>query len=1406
MKRLIRLRLLSVLLPLAMLALWSPGQSRAQGHGVSSLGTDFWMGFMPDYTIPVQHVYVFICSGTANTVIIDVLGGGNGGPIQSLRRTLVAGEAQTIELDVAKVETRRTETPDYRAVHVTSTNPLAVYGFSNLTATSDGYLALPTPALGKEYYTANYYDDWYYSPSEPLAGEFLIVAPYDNTTVKLTTTSDTRSDATGLNISHTAYQPWSVTLMKGQTYLVQAPGRDKGNDITGSHLVSDKPIALLSGHQRCSIPNDVVDDPGNSKDLLIEMIPSLDKWGTQYFDAPMIGRTLCGDYIRLIGGHDGTEVSVDGLTNVYLNAGDFSEQTYVLSPQVYTSINNDGSRSTKGFLTEEYAYSQGVHNDPFPADPFMINMTPQEQFQKIIIFRTPINKNSNGDFTHYSTFIGEADSLLNIQLNGKSLLSWGATAPKIFNHTSNPVMGAVQIKLTPGEFTYVAKSGAPFGLYLYGFTAVDGYGWPAGMAQNIPSRDTLPPLQDTIASCGDYTVKLFELRHIPAFSFEDTRISSVSMITDPADTRWHIPSFNYTFSLSPAFVTGDSTTNFTLNVIDPAKDAYAAIYTIDQAGNDTVYQYSYSAPKFTLSPKPDWNYGNVLVGHDSCMTITLTNAQASQLKLQGIHLQQTAKGGTFTVSPNSDQTVNVGGTLQFNLCYTPSDTGALNTSFDSLLFQTGCVPWKFAMQGVGVTPLIYATDINFGVVLPGNTSCKDLIVTNKGTADLVINKQDLPNTTEFTVTPPNGFPIVLKPGESIKLNACFHPSKQGSFQTTDLFSTLNPAKFARSIKDTSVLIGQSFLPGARLTSYTEGFLAKCGETPVIIDTVYDPEQVDDVITSADISGPDAASFSIVGFTPGNGSYPVALAKQPAPGIFYTLKFDPTVKGMLAGVRTAYLNVHTQSGILLTATLTADSKSAVLTVTPGSASTVNFGTTLINQTLPGQFIVKNTGNDDLVVSSITLSGADAPSYSRTTATPTPYTLVPGAQQIELYTFTAGTVARQYTATATVNVSANNCTTPQQQNFIAAATSTGYDAQAPDYSTVYTCRTKDLTASFTNFSSSDTAYLESAVPTNINGWLNASDFQQVPVISTIQVAPGQTVTLPVRFIPTATGVRNAGLVFTYTTPKGTDTLIRELTGIGANVAEIVGVGTVASVPQGYSGHAGDPINVPILISTPFQTATNEVYGYDFSVSWFEDAFTLENNGLPVAPSGITFTQTKDAVDPVTHIETFTFHATSANPLTTETTLGTLNLKVDLDTNSATGITLSNVSFNDNLGQPICYIATTQQGGNFSFIKNCGDQTIQNDLAGNKLQLNIAQIDPNPVRSKAQINYRVNKSLTNVTLGVFDALGNRVANLVDGRTLNVGSYVANFDGSKLASGSYFIRLTDGTTTVTKELILSK
>lgn len=78
------------------------------------------------------------------------------------------------------------------------------------------------------------------------------------------------------------------------------------------------------------------------------------------------------------------------------------------------------------------------------------------------------------------------------------------------------------------------------------------------------------------------------------------------------------------------------------------------------------------------------------------------------------------------------------------------------------------------------------------------------------------------------------------------------------------------------------------------------------------------------------------------------------------------------------------------------------------------------------------------------------------------------------------------------------------------------------------------------------------------------------------------------------------------------------------------------------------------------------------------------------------------------------------------------------------------------------------------------------------------------PNPFNPTTNISYSIPQS-ANVTLKVYDLLGREVVELVNGEK-NPGRYEVRFDGSNLTSGVYFYRLTAGSFSQTKKLLLIK
>ncbi len=94
---------------------------------------------------------------------------------------------------------------------------------------------------------------------------------------------------------------------------------------------------------------------------------------------------------------------------------------------------------------------------------------------------------------------------------------------------------------------------------------------------------------------------------------------------------------------------------------------------------------------------------------------------------------------------------------------------------------------------------------------------------------------------------------------------------------------------------------------------------------------------------------------------------------------------------------------------------------------------------------------------------------------------------------------------------------------------------------------------------------------------------------------------------------------------------------------------------------------------------------------------------------------------------------------------------------------------------------------------------------------LTFSLAQNFPNPFNPTTKIRYTVGATrgqesgTSAVRLAVYNVLGQEVAVLADGQQAP-GSYEATFDGSKLASGIYFYRLTAGTFSTMKAMVLTK
>jgi len=105
-----------------------------------------------------------------------------------------------------------------------------------------------------------------------------------------------------------------VTINRGDVYLVQGVASDFSNDLTGSLIESDEPIAVLSGHVRTEMPHDFRsedDTSTTSRNHLVEQMPPVSAWGDSALVVPYAASSL-PDLVRVVSSSDGNTISFGG--------------------------------------------------------------------------------------------------------------------------------------------------------------------------------------------------------------------------------------------------------------------------------------------------------------------------------------------------------------------------------------------------------------------------------------------------------------------------------------------------------------------------------------------------------------------------------------------------------------------------------------------------------------------------------------------------------------------------------------------------------------------------------------------------------------------------------------------------------------------------------------------------------------------------------------------------------------------------------------------------------------------------------------------------------------------------------------------------------------------------------------
>ncbi len=452
------------------------------------VGNEFWLCFMRNYedrgnTDLSRELFLelFITGEQDANVNIEIDG-------IAYRKSVFVPKNTVKNIRIpSEAQVRSNQVAERLAVHITSDNPVSIYGLNRRFQTTDTYLAFPVEVLGMEYRVMCYH------VSEGLMPEFAIVATENNTEITIIPTFDTDRSPKGV--------PINIRLNRGDVYQVASKFiRGSSCDLTGSYIKADKKISVFAGHQCAYVPPGII-----ACNHLVEQMPPISSWGKHFYLGVLYPRSSYT--FRVLANEPETKIFVDSRLVRVLSAGDFFDST--LSREVQITSN-------KPILVAQF--SHGYRYGDSIGDPMMLLVSPTQQFLKKYRFATPVN----GFWRHMINVVVPTLGIKSMRLDGKPIDSASFKTLGISRYS----IAYIQVPFG----THSIEGDLPFGMYSYGFgydhDAFDAYGTMAGQSfiAYEPAKDTLPPMADGRPNPNNFDAIVRDDRE------DDTGIQGISIL------------------------------------------------------------------------------------------------------------------------------------------------------------------------------------------------------------------------------------------------------------------------------------------------------------------------------------------------------------------------------------------------------------------------------------------------------------------------------------------------------------------------------------------------------------------------------------------------------------------------------------------------------------------------------------------------------------------------------------------------------------------------------------------------------------------------------------------------------------------------------------------------------------
>ncbi len=420
--------------------------------------------------------------------------------------------------------------------------------------------------------------------------------------------------------------------------------------------------------------------------------------------------------------------------------------------------------------------------------------------------------------------------------------------------------------------------------------------------------------------------------------------------------------------------TGSKTSKLDISSNDPAHP----VLSVNMSGNGVN-----PSSGVISTDKQSIDFGSVKINTESnVQSVEVKNVGTKDLNISSVYLDgndadqfeiKNDECGSKTLAPNNSCTIS--------LVFKPQSTGSKNTNLAIDSDDPNKPTAMVLLKGNGIDkdmPDIFVdkSQINFGIVkVDTESSAENLLVTNKGTSDLIISDTKISgaNLADFLIKSDNCKGKTLTPSSICQISLAFKPSAEGNRSAELKISSNDPDNPEYSVE----LIGTGRAPGGAAINVTPmsmdfGKINTGSESAAQDIMVSSTGDSDLSITNVEIAGTDSDQFDIKA-----NNCPLKLAPQQNCKI--SVSFKPSKSGKMSAIA----RISSNDSVLpeVDVSLSGEgvlNKPSQISVSPSS---YDFGKRIINKVYPATtFTVSNTGTGNLEITSVALEGVDSSAFS------------------------------------------------------------------------------------------------------------------------------------------------------------------------------------------------------------------------------------------------------------------------------------------------------------------------------------------------------------------------------------------------------------------------------------------